>query len=149
MLNIFDQLPEVCGGRLCDLINRELNLMRIFFRKVEQIGHGLLNLRCPRLYMEALDDDISQVLSALAEGPIKVGKFELFHACYISFKLIFNLEFRRLSGESEAAIDAVLIFYLFCLTSKAKGRGTYARDKETTIDKLYRCGTLRAFFVTF
>jgi hypothetical protein len=31
--------------------------------------------------MEALDYDISQVLSTLAEGPIKVGKFELFHAC--------------------------------------------------------------------
>ena len=54
-----------------------------------------------------------------------------------------------MSGESEAAIDAVLIFYLFCLTGKAKGRGTYARDKETAIYKLYRCGTLRAFFVTF
>jgi hypothetical protein len=121
----------------------------MFFSEVEQICHRLLNLRCPRFNMKAIYNDISQVLSFLSESPIEVCESQLFHTTYISFKPIFDLEFGCLSWESEAAIDAVLIFDLFCLTTKAKRCSANASDEETPIHKLDWSFTLRTLFVPF
>jgi hypothetical protein len=121
----------------------------MLFSEGEQICHRLLNLRCPRFDMKTLYYNFSQVLSALSESSIEVCKFQLFHATYISFKPIFDLEFRCLSWESKAPINAVLIFYLFCLTGKAKRCCTNTSDKKTSIHKFYWSSTLRTLFVTF
>ena len=88
-------------------------------------------------------------MSALSESPIEVSKFQLFHATYISFKPIFDLEFRCLSWESKAPINAVLIFNFFCLTAKAKRCCTNTSDEKAPINKFYWSSTLRTLFVSF
>ena len=99
--------------------------------------------------MKAFFDDFSLVLSALSEGPIEIREFKYFQIAHFSFKPIFDLELRCLSGESEAAINAVLIFYLLSLAGEAKRCSTDASDKQTTIDEFYWSPTLRTLFVPF
>jgi len=99
-LYFLDQVTNISLGRLSDFIDCELNLMRIFFCESKQFEHGFLNFRSPRLNMKAIFYDISLVLSALSEGSIEICEFKLFFIANFSFKLIFDLEFRCLSGES-------------------------------------------------
>ena len=123
--------------------------MSMLFCEVEQIHHSLLNLRCPWFNMKARYDDVPQVLSTLSESSIKVSEFKLFHAAYISFKSILDLEFGCLSWKSEASIDAVLIFNFLSLTGEAKRCGTDASNKETPVNEFDWSDTLRTPFVTF
>ncbi len=148
-LDLFDQITSVGGRRLNKLIDSELYLQCVLTTESEKIFHGLLYLLWSRVQVEALLDNLSEIVSALAECSVQVSKLKGLNIVHISFKAFFDLELGSLSGKPKTAIYTLLIFNFFGLASEAKGCQAKARDKETTIDEFDRCTALRTLFVTF